>query len=236
MLLVTDRRSTMRKPAQPCPVIVAFLCLVGSGCGPPGEGGSGGPGAAGRDATGAATGLTDIGFSNHCSATSPDVKLVTPAKAAEWRKSEAAYCVVFEDTPEYYGGFDPLGIEGPCGTGDSVAPWESSKELFAVVTYPGGGSHILHVRTRIEETDDERCVGCYPEEAGCTGGSTFRELSRNVSLAIPEGGGSRVVPLTEIQGLDYEGNILSLELTLELLAGDSIVARGSLAPVWARCC
>ena len=66
--------------------------------------------------------------------------------------------------------------------------------------------------------------------------SRFRELSRDVSLAIPEGGGSRIVPLTEIQGLDYERKVLSLKLTLELLEGDSVVARDSLEPVWARCC
>lgn len=227
--------SALGVPARTGPGIVAVLALLVLGCGGPDTGESG-DAADLADAPGPPMGASDIRFASHCSSTSPDVRLVTPAEAAEWRESEAAYCVVFEDTPEYYGNFDPLGLEGPCGGGDSLPPWESSKELFAIVTAPGGGGHTLHVGTRIEETDDERCVGCYPEEAGCAGASTFRELSRDVSLAMPEEGGSRVVQLTEIQALDYERKVLSLTLTLELLEGDSVVARDSLTPVWARCC
>lgn len=215
---------------------IGLLSLLALGCGAPEEAGSGPSESAGGDATASAAGLPDIGFSNHCSATSPDVRLVTPTEATDWSESEAPYCVVFEDTPGYYGGFDPLGLEGPCGVDDSLPAWESSKELYAVVSSEGEGTYTLQVATRIEETDDERCVGCYPEEAGCAGRSTFRDLSRAVSLSMPEGGGSRVVPLTEIQGLDYEGTVLSLELTLELFADDSVVARDTLAPVWARCC
>ena len=176
-----------------------------------------------------------IDFANYCSATSPDVRLVTVTEAPEWRRSEAAFCVIFTDTPDDYGRFDPLGYAAPHEAADSLSPWQSSSELFAVVTAPGGRSHALHVWTRIEETDDESCVGCYPEESGCSGISTFRELSRDVSVAMPREGGSRVVPLTEIQGLDYERKVLSLEITVELLAGDSVVAQSSLAPVWARC-
>lgn len=203
-------------------------------CGAPGES---------PDAAGSATevdppsgsAIAKIAFANRCSSTSPDVRLVTPAEAAEWGESDAAHCVVLNDAAEDYGRFDPLGLEGPCSSADSVPPWESSKELYAVVT-AGEGVYTLHVATRIEETDDERCVGCYPEEAGCAGTSSVRELSRDVSLAIPEGGGSRVVPLTEIQGLDYEGKVVSLDLALELLAGDSVIVQDTLAPVWARCC
>ncbi|MGH7562840.1 MAG: hypothetical protein ACREK5_00230 [Gemmatimonadota bacterium] len=187
------------------------------------------------DSTGVAA-VADIAFANNCSSTSPDVELVTPAEAAGWRESEGSYCVVFEDTPEYYGGFDPLGLEGPCGARDSIPAWESSRELYAVVSASDEATYTLHIATRIEETDDERCVGCYPEGAGCSGISSFRDLSRDVSLTMPEGGGHRVVPLTEIQGLDYEGEVLSLELAVELLAGDSVVARDTLSPVWARCC
>lgn len=217
------------------PPILMVIALLVLGCGAPEAGESADP-ADTADAPGSTAGPAGIRFASYCSATSPDVTLVAPAEAPEWRESEAAFCVLFEDTPNHYGNFDPLGLEGPCGGGDTLPPWESSKELFAVVTAPRGGGHTLHVGTRVEETDDPRCVGCYPEEAGCAGGSTFRELSRDVSLTIPEGGGSRVVPLTEVQGLDYERKVLSLTLTLELLEGDSVVARDSLEPVWARCC
>ena len=215
---------------QAVPAILTVLALLFPGCGAPE------PGESADGANGATPEPAAIRFASYCSATGPDVSLVTSAEAPEWRESEAAYCVLFEDTPEYYGNFDPLGLEGPCGGGDTLSPWESSKELFAVVTAPRAGGHTLHVGTRVEETDDERCVGCYPEEAGCAGAATVRELSRDVSLAMPEGGDSRVVPLTEIQGLDYERKVLSLKLTLELLEGDSVVARDSLEPVWARCC
>lgn len=217
------------------PTILTVIALLVLGCGGPESGESPG-GADGAAEPTAATGPAEIRFASYCSATGPEVTLVNPAEAPEWEGSESQYCVVFEDTPDHYGNFDPLGLEGPCGGGDSLPPWESSKELFVVITGAGDGSRTLHVGTRIEETDDPRCVGCYPEEAGCAGASTFRELSRDVSLAIPEGGGSRVVPLTEIQGLDYERKVLSLKLTLELLEGDSVVARDSLEPVWARCC
>lgn len=226
----------MKTPTRRYAVITALFCLAGVGCGRPVEE-SGAPEDAASPVEDPATAApAQIRFANHCSATGPEVTLVNPAEAPEWEGSESQYCVVFEDTPDHYGNFDPLGLEGPCGGGDALPPWESSKELFVVITGAGDGSRTLHVGTRIEETDDERCVGCYPEEAGCEGTSTFRELSRDVSLAIPEGGGSRVVPLTEIQGLDYERKVLSLTLTLELLEGDSAVARDSLKPVWARCC
>lgn len=218
------------------PFLIGLLWFVATGCGTSGKDGSREAEQAGGDTTEAAAGGAEITFANLCSATSPEVELVTPAEAADWSESEAPYCVVFEETPEYYGGFDPLGLEGPCGANDSLPPWESSKELYAVVTSAGKGTYTLHVATRIEETDDERCVGCYPEEAGCAGRSTFRELSRDVSLAMPEDGGRRIVPLTEILGLDYERKVLSLEFRLELLAGDSVIVRDSLAPVWARCC
>lgn len=212
-----------------------MIALLVLGCGAPEAGESADPADA-TDATGSTGGPAGIRFATYCSATSPDVTLVAPAEAPEWRESEAAFCVLFEDSPDHYGSFDPLGLEGPCGGTDTLPPWESSKELFAVVTAPQERGYTLHVGTRVEETDDPRCVGCYPEEAGCAGGSNFRELSRDVSLSIPEGGGSRVVPLTEVQGLDYERKVLSLTLTLELLEGDSVVARNTLAPVWARCC
>ena len=204
-------------------------------CGAPGESpGAGGSATEAGHPIGVAT--VEIAFANHCTATSPDVRLVTAAEAAEWQASDAPYCVVFDDDAEDYGRFDPLGLEGPCSSADSVPPWESSKELYAVVTAAGEGTYTLHVATRIEETDDERCAGCYPEESGCAGASTFRDLSRDVSLSMPEGGGSRVVPLTEIQGLDFEREALSLVLEVELFAGDSVVARDTQAPVWARCC
>ncbi|MGH7556805.1 MAG: hypothetical protein ACREMD_03310 [Gemmatimonadota bacterium] len=219
-----------------CAVLVSLLPLLVLGCGEPEEAGSGRPGASESDTTETAAVRPVIAFANHCSATSPDVTLVAPAEAGEWRESEAAYCVVFEDTPEYYGGFDPLGLEGPCGASDSVPVWESSKELYAVVSGSDEATYTLHIATRIEETEDERCVGCYPEEAGCTGTSRFRDLSRDVSLTTPQGGGRRVVPLTEIQELDYAGEVLSLELAIELFAGDSAVARDTLRPVWPRCC
>jgi hypothetical protein len=210
----------------------AALAIV---CGAPGEG----PGAEGSATetgrtTGAAT--AEIAFANHCSSTSPDVRLVTPTEAEEWQASEAPYCVVLDDTADDYGRFDPLELEGPCSAADSVPPWESSKELYVVVTAAEEGPYTLHVATRIEETDDERCVGCYPEESGCAGTSAFRDLSRDVSLSMPAGGGSRVVSLTEIQGLDFERQVLSLALEVGLQVGDSVVARDSLAPVWARCC
>jgi hypothetical protein len=104
------------------------------------------------------------------------------------------------------------------------------------VTSAGEGTYTLHVATRIEETDDERCAGCYPEFSGCAGTSSFRDLSRDVSLSLLEGGGARVVPLEEIQGLDFEREVLSLVVAVELFAGDSVVTRDTLAPVWARCC
>ncbi|MGH7573091.1 MAG: hypothetical protein ACREMK_14810 [Gemmatimonadota bacterium] len=214
---------------------IGLLCLVAIRCGASDEGAREGTGSQ-SDTTEAAVVGAEITFVNHCTATGPDLELVTPAEAAEWSGSEAPYCVVFEDTPEYYGGFDPLGLEGPCGASDSVPPWESSKELYVVVTATGEANYNLHVATRIEETEDERCVGCYPEEAGCAGASSIRELSRDVSLTMPGGGGHRVVPLTEIQRLDFEREVLSLELAVEVLAGDSVVARDTLAPVWARCC
>ncbi|MGH7551370.1 MAG: hypothetical protein ACREK3_11610 [Gemmatimonadota bacterium] len=226
----------MRESHASCAVLVSLLPLLVLGCGEPEEAGSGRPGASESDTTETAAVRPVIAFANHCSATSPDIELVTPAEAAEWSESETPSCVVFEDIPEYYGGFDPLGLEGPCGAVDSVPPWESSKELYAVVSASGTANYTLHIATRIEETDDERCVGCYPEESGCTGASTFRELSRDASLTMPEGGGRRVVPLTEIQGLDFEREVLSIELAVELLVGDSVVARDTLVPVWARCC
>ncbi|MGH7556892.1 MAG: hypothetical protein ACREMD_03800 [Gemmatimonadota bacterium] len=216
--------------------LIGLFCLVAIGCGSPGEGGAGEANRSESDTMEAAVITAEVAFANHCSATSPDIELVTPAEAAEWSESETPSCVVFEDIPEYYGGFDPLGLEGPCGAVDSVPPWESSKELYAVVSASGTANYTLHIATRIEETDDERCVGCYPEESGCTGASTFRELSRDASLTMPEGGGRRVVPLTEIQGLDFEREVLSIELAVELLVGDSVVARDTLVPVWARCC
>lgn len=213
--------------------LVGRLCLVAIACGSADEGASD---LSVSDTTQAGAVDLEIAFANLCTATGPDVELVTPAEAAEWSESESPYCVVFEDTPDYYGGFDPLELEGPCGVSDSVPPWESSKELYAVVTGTGEGNYTLHVATRIEETDDERCVGCYPEESGCAGTSSIRELSRDVSLTMPEGGGARVVALTEIQGLDFEREVLSLEVAVELFKGDRVVARDTLAPVWARCC
>ena len=216
--------------------LIGLFCLAAIGCGSAGEGESGEADRTGADAAEVVVVDAEIAFANHCSATGPDVELVSPAEAAEWSESEAPYCVVFEDTPEHYGGFDPLGLEGPCGASDSVPPWESSKELYAIVTAAAGANYTLHVATRIEETDDERCVGCYPEESGCTGSASIRELSRDVSLSMPEGGGSRVVPITEIQRLDFEREVLSIVLAAELFSGDSVVARDTLAPVWARCC
>lgn len=217
-------------------IVVGLFCLAAVGCGSADEGESGDGGLSGADTTHAGVVDIEIAFANLCTATGPDVELVTPAEAPEWSESESPYCVVFDDNPEYYGGFDPLGLEVPCGTSDSVPPWQSSKELYAVVTGTEEGSYTLHVATRIEETDDERCVGCYPEESGCAGTSSIRELSRDVSLTMPEDGGARVVPLTEIRGLDFEREVLSLEIAVELLAGDRVVRRDSLVPVWARCC
>ncbi|HET9581509.1 MAG TPA: hypothetical protein VFP76_01690 [Gemmatimonadota bacterium] len=217
------------------PPIMMVIGLLVLGCGPPEAGESADPENA-ADPPGSTAGPAGIRFVSYCSATSPNVTLVTPAEAPEWRDSEAAFCVLFEDTPDHYGNFDPLGLEGPCGGGDTLPPWESSKELYVVVTATDEANYNLHIATRIEETDDERCVGCYPEEAGCTGPSSYRDLSRDVTLTMPEGGGSRVVPLTEIQGLDYAGEVLSLELSVDLLDGDRVVGRETLAPVWARCC
>ena len=210
-----------------------FFCLGAVGCESSDKSGferSGG------DTTRVRVADVEIVFANLCTATGPEVELVTPAEAAEWSESESPYCVAFEDTPEYYGGFDPLGLEAPCGVSDSVPPWESSKELYAIVTGTDEEYYTLHVATWIEETDDERCAGCYPEESGCAGASSTRELSRDVSLTMPAGGGARVVPLTEIQGLDFEREVLSLEVAVELFEGNNVVARDTLAPVWARCC
>jgi hypothetical protein len=232
-LLVTSHPLSFH-PQRIC--FVGLFCLAAVGCGSSDEGASGEADRSGSETTQAGVVVSKVAFANLCTATSPDVELVTPAEAAEWSESESPYCVVFDDTPEYYGGFDPLGLEGPCGVSDSVPPWEWSKELYAIVTAAGGANYTLHVATRIEETDDERCVGCYPEESGCAGTSSIRELSRDVSLTMPESGGARVVSLTEIQGLDFEGNVLSLEVAVELFAGDSVVTRDTLVPVWARCC
>jgi hypothetical protein len=215
---------------------IGLSSLVAVGCGSPNDGGSDDADRSEADTTETAIGAAEVAFANHCSATAPDIELVTPAEAAAWSESQSPYCVVFEDTPEYYGGFDPLALEGPCGATDTVPRWESSKDLYAVVTATAQANYTLHVATRIEETDDERCVGCYPEESGCGGTSSIRELSRDVSLGMPDGGGRRVVPLTEIRGLDFEREILSLEIAVEVFAGDSVVARDTLTPVWARCC
>jgi hypothetical protein len=169
----------------------------------------------------------------YCQGSLDDSRLLTPFEAALFQALNQPYCVRFEDQV-----FDPFGLgRVSARRSQPIPPWESVKSLYVAVIVPRNMTkqkYTLEIRTIVTLASDRKCVACYPE-VDCSKLTTEKISSRNELLTVSDDKHWAVIPLTDIDGLNFAEEVYALKFQMRLMAGEKVVDYRAWDISWPRC-
>jgi hypothetical protein len=162
-----------------------------------------------------------------------DTRLLTSLEATLFQALNKPYCVRFDDQV-----FDPFGMGRESARNAApIPPWESVKSLYVVVVIPKSmvkQKYALEILTTTTLVSDSQCVFCYPE-VDCSKLTADAQRSRNVPLSLLGDKHWAIIPLAELDGLNFASEVYALRFQLRLKAGEKIVEDRTWDLTWPRC-
>ncbi len=174
-----------------------------------------------------------ITLASYCQNSLDDSRLLTPFEATLFQALNQPYCVRFEDQV-----FDPFGMgRESARRSQPIPPWESVKSLYVAVMVPRSMTkqkYTLEIRTIVTLASDPQCVACYPE-VDCSKLTTEKISSRNEPLTMSGDKHWTVIPLKEIEGLNFAEEVYALRFQMRLKAGEKVVDYRAWDISWPQC-
>lgn len=174
-----------------------------------------------------------ITLASYCQGSLDDSRLLTPSEATLFQALDKPYCVRFDDQV-----FDPFGLgRESARKSQPIPPWESAKSLSVVVVIPQSmvkQKYAVDILTTVTLVSDRQCVACYPE-VDCSKLTSDVRRTRTEKITVSGDKTWDIIPLKEIEGLDFNTDVYTLRFHVRLKAAEQVIADKAWNISWPRC-